>query len=68
MLAANLKKVEVLKEVASLQLFFIPLAGLEPDAVKYIQLRRAKVLQSMESSMAPKVTTVDSQEGLENEI
>jgi len=49
-------------------LFFTPFARLELDAMKYIQLRKAKVLQFMKTSMAPKVTIVDSEEGLENEI
>jgi len=45
-----------------------PLAGLEPDAVRYMQFCRIEEFQSMETSMAPKVTTIDLEEGLENEI
>lgn len=68
MVATNKEKVEVLKEAANLQLFLTPLTGLDADAVRYIKLRRAQVLQSLEASMPQVERVIRIGEGSETPI
>lgn len=62
MVATNKEKVEVLKEAANLQLFLTPLTGLDLDSVRYIKLRRAQVLKTLEASMPLVDRVIDTRE------
>ena len=68
MVDANLKKVEVLRDAANLQHFSIPLTGLGEDAVRYITLKRAQVLRSLEASEAAASMPTNSRSAVDTSV